>query len=582
MPSTVDFDFDIIKETTNQIRQKHRDMAMTAPYIRLWYNDPNDTKGLMLKGILRDAIKGQFQTLKNKPGSGTLQLRADHWMAQWIVKLPAQARDGVKQNVVITVETMGGANRWSGIMKFWKVTKDREGIYTIEINFIDDLQYLDFLLGPPNPALPIPVFQFPRVLPLFGPSKFIISLLVLMNAARVQSNIWQLPDDPFSITSWVDGFDISTWQMYVKCDGFFEDSSLWTILATRMNKISSVIADALEDSQQVLKYRRILTVDGETPADYGLSYVSHCRNGALVLEVVDESGFYDADGTPTGGGIAGGFWKSITTFLDGFVEDVQVFVTDDGGIYPYQYSQPGWITSLPFWSSWTVPKAPYLVVRDSPWSPIESAELTHAPASAVKTICGGDNPYVDQAIELAIQATGDMLGYFLLGGFSSAGDIAATVIMPFLRGTIFAWLEWKNFGRAQSLGWVHLWEVFQQGAENNAWSLSAIAALRAGFLATRAQTSHQFAVYGYGPYYPGMQFSIGQRIGSTLEYVYDYIFISQVEEMTLGWDITSSMDHQWDIKVGNNKAAEPISLRQTRLLMRAMDTIAEIGVRMLS
>ncbi|WP_367582383.1 hypothetical protein [Tsukamurella tyrosinosolvens] len=579
----LDFDFDLIHEATEQARRKRQELAGAPPFIRLWQNGPGEDEGLILVGIVRDSIKGQFQTLKNKPGSGTLLLRADHWMSQKVIKLPTRARYGEKQNLVVTVETMGGVNRWSGLMHHWKVTKDKEGIYLLEITFIDDLQYLDFLLGPPNPALPIPIFQFPRVLPLFGPSKFVISLLMLMNVARVESGIWQLPDDPFSLTSWVSGFDISTWQCYVKCDGFFTDSSLWTILATRMNKISSVIADALEDSQQVLKYRRILTADGETPADYGLSYVSHCNNGALVLEVADESGFYEADGTPTGGGIAGGFWRSITTFLDGFVETEETFIDDDETIYPNQYYEAGWFTSLPFWSSWTVPKSPWVVVRDSPWSAIETAELTHAPASAVKAIVGGQNPYVDQAIELAIQATGDMLGYFLLGGFSSAGDIAATVIMPFLRGTVFAWLEWKNFGRTQSLGWAHLWEVYQDGAENNAWSLSAIAALRSGFLSTKAQTSHQFKVIGgTGAFYPGLSASIGQRIGSTLEYVYDYIFISQMEEMTLAWDITSSTDHEWSIAVGNNKAAEPISLRQTRLVMKALDTISAIGCKMIS
>ena len=108
----------------------------------------------------------------------------------------------------------------------------------------------------------------------------------------------------------------------------------------------------------------------------------------------------------------------------------------------------------------------------------------------MSVVVGGDNPAADAIARLIIEAVGNLLGYFLLAGFDSLGDMAADIIMPFFVGTILAWLEWKNFSSADSLGWVHLHEVYQQGAENNAWSLAALAALRGGFKATGTLTPH--------------------------------------------------------------------------------------------
>src|SRR5690606_35850467 len=152
-------------------------------------------------------------------------------------------------------------------------------------NWIDDLQFLQFMLGPPNPLLPIPIFQFPRVLPIFGPAKWSISFLILLNLIRLNGNLWTLPDDPFAVGSWDDLFDWSDWQVLIRANPFdLDDSSTWTLLATRMNRIDSVIEDALDDAKLVLTYRRILTVDGETSDVPGVPNVA---NGALVLEVVD-------------------------------------------------------------------------------------------------------------------------------------------------------------------------------------------------------------------------------------------------------------------------------------------------------
>jgi hypothetical protein len=264
----------------------------------------------------------------------------------------------------------------------------------------------------------------------------------------------------------------------------------------------------------------------------------------------------------------------VQSFVEGFVEDTETLVTDSEVIQPDQYYQPGFLG--------TVPGYPWVVVRDSDWTAMQTSQLTWAPATAVSVIVGGDNPLADQLARLTIESVAALIGYFLLGGFSDLGTIVADIVMPFLVGTIFAWLQWENQSRGHDLGWVHLWEIFQQGAENNAWSLSAIAALRSGFLSSKSETAHQFVMGSGGPWLPGLHFGIGDRIGSTVAYVSDTIFVDQVEEMTLSWDWSSSKSYEWTVTVGTAKAAMSQAERSARLLNKALQTLANLGVHLLS
>ncbi|QGH75757.1 minor tail protein [Gordonia phage Syleon] len=570
-----------VKAQCDATRQAHRAMANRAPWVRLWANPPDDqlSRGLILRGVVNDSISGSFPFTIKDPATGTLRLRLDHYLAKWLISIPDDPE--AKKNVVISVDYMGrGKNcklRWSGMLHHWTVKKDGFGVYYLEATFIDDRQFLRFLLGPPNPALPIPVFQFPRVLPVFAPAKWGISFLILINLMRVQSNWLQLPDDPFNWSSWVSGFDPRTWQAHIKADSLLEDSSLWALLATRMNTMEEVISDTLDDAKLVMTYRRVFSVDGETPADVGMGHLSSMRNGALVFEVVDKSGYYNPAGTWYTGEMFKGLARSAVQFLEGFVESILTPVTDDQGIWPDEYYQQG------YWGQ--APNRPWIVLRDSKWSQIETGSLTWNPAGPVSVIVGGSNPYADQLASLAIKAVGNILGYFALAGFSSAGDIAESIIMPFLQGTILAWQQWKNTSRAKNLGWVHLWETYQQGGDN-AWSLAAAAALKAGFEATESKTSHEFTM-GVGPIYPGLHFMPGDRIGSTAEdIIKNKVFVDDVQVITLSWDFSSSSNGgpMWNIQVtvGTNEAGMSISERQARLVSKALATIRDIGVRMVT
>lgn len=569
-------ELDDIETTVEQWRQQLQFMRAAKPMITFYRNKEDGSPGLEYYGRVdyRDTIKASFPLKKNVSQQAVVQLRYDHYISDWMRSIPNDP--DAKKNIVIRVDMFGGALRWSGLLHHHSAKTNADGTRYMELTWNDDLQFLQFLLGPPNPLLPIPVLQWPRVLPILGPAKWACSIMVLLNLIRKEGNLWEVPDDPFDLSQWVSILPTEwhNWQVHIKCNPLpLDDSSLWTVLGTRMNPMDSVLADALDDAQLTIHWRRVFSDEGEV--EPGLLFVDQPANGALVYEIVDDSGYYSLlHGTLLDGTIVDGMARSFVTYVGGFIEDTATVGMDDESYYPDEYYQGGWLATLA--------SAPWLVIRDTSWTPANTWDLTWSPATAVSVVVGGDNPAADAAARLAIELTGNLLGYFLMGGFSSGGTIAADIIMPFIQGTIAAWLEWKNTGRSQNLGWVHLWELYQQGAENNSWSLSALAALRGGFLASQSQTSHTLDLNGYSWIIPGAHFTVGSRIGSTCRGYFNLIFVNQVEEITVSWDNSGGQALSVRVKIGDNKAAMTVGQRMARLVKKIRDILNNIGVHLLA
>lgn len=554
---------------TAELRRQRRALKTARTEVRIYKNNPDGSAGLLFVGRLdiREATKHSFPQRDNIMSSGSFETRASHHIAKFIASIPNDPEEC--KNVVIRVDRYGGLWRWTGVMHHWDV-ETRDGVDYLSATFNDDLQFLQFMLGPPNPALPLPIFQFPRDFFIFAPSRWAISVFILLQIIRLEGHPYTLPDDPFDPAQWFDIINWGDWQVHIKCPSFLEDNSLWTVIASRMNTVDSVIADALDDGQLSIVYRRIFTDEGEMVT--GL-LDNNVANGALVFEIVDRSGFTLPGGTFFSGTVFGGAVRTGLQFLTGFIEDSLVMINDDPTLTPDAYWGTSWMGTLA--------QRPAHCLRDSRYMDLQ-ARVTHSPATAVSVVVGGDNPVANAIAQLIIQATGNLIGYFLLGGFDSLGDIAADIIMPFLVGTILAWLEWKNFGRATKLGWVHLHEIYQSGAEQNAWSLSGVVAWRGGFKATDAETSHTMVIGENTWFIPGLHGSIGDRIMSTSGALrrnagIHLLFINQMKEMSL---VGEGGVDQFVIKVGENKAAMSVGERTARVLKLALDKLHDIGFRL--
>lgn len=570
--------------TTKEIRRQRKALQRAQTEIRLYRNNPDGSAGLQPVGRLNvfDVAKYNFDQQGNVSKPGMFEVRANHWLAQWIASVPNNPAEC--KNIVIRVDKFGGLWRWTGLLHHWQVYT-RDGVDYLMASFNDDMQTIQFMLAPPNPLLPIDIFQFPRDWPQFAPSCWSIGTLIWLQIVRKQAEefvfaliegLFMLVTDPFDFFQWV-GEQINllapwNWQLHVACPTFWNDSSLWTFIGSRMNTVDSVIAAALDDGQLSLSYRRYFTAEGEQAYDLWGNLLA---NGAMILNVQDKSQFHLPVGSFFSGTAAEGLIRSVLQWTDGFVEDTLNVIQDNENLYPNEYWQTGFLG--------TFAAAPALVVRDSWWNDLQSI-VTYAPATAVTVIVGGDNPTADAIVKLIIECIGDLLGYFLLGGFDSLGEIISGIVMPFLVGTILAWIEWENVARKSSLGWVHLFESYQQGAENNAWSFAALAALRGGFLATASQTSHTMVIDDSQWAIPGAHFTMKDRIASSCGALQrmgvDVLFVNQVEEMNLSGDDTGKS--KFVVKVGKNDASKTTGERMAQQMKFALDKLADIGVRLIN
>ncbi|KAB7752766.1 hypothetical protein [Mycolicibacterium mucogenicum] len=566
---------------TDEIRRRRKAMQRAKTEISIYTNPPDgQSPGLIFRGRFdpNDLVKRQFPDKKNISSAGYLKVRANHFLAKMIARIPNNPDEC--KNVIIRVDRYGGAWRWTGMMHHWLVETE-DGVDYLTATFNDDKQVFQFLLGPPNPVLPIPIWQGPRDYMSFGPTDWCASTFLWLNVLRkqVEESILAaltIPDDPGDIASWGEGVWASVnpanWQVHVKVPNFLTSSALWTFIGSRMNQADGVIASSLDDAQCVLRTRRIFTGEGETVT--GL-LDNNIANGALVAWIDDESGFGEK-GSFFGGNAAMGLARSIVQWTDGFVSDSLSLIQDDESLYPDEYWQSGWLGSLA--------AAPTVGIVDSWWNDLQS-KVTYSPATAVGVIVGGDNPTADAIAKLIIESVGNLVGYFLLAGFDSLGTIAADVIMPFLVGTILAWDQVENNGRRTNLGWVHLWEVFTRGGEANSWSLAAAAAMRGGMKATESKTSHTMVIHEGTWLMPGLHAQTGQRFWSTSGALersagVDVRFVNQLEEMTEEGDDTGYS--QFVIKAGQNKAAMSTGERSAELFNTALRTIQDVGVRLIA
>lgn len=559
------------KESIDGIRAYHAELKQAKPKVLFYKNNPDGTPGAVYQGRInfREFTRHQFPDVQNVASAGMFEVRADHYIAKWILTVPNTPEEC--KNVLIRVDMYGGEWRWTGLMHHWEVDT-RDGVDYLVATFNDDKQFVQFMLCPPNPLLPLGLFQFPRDWFVFGPSVYSITgMLMLPNILRLEGHPYTLPDDPGDIRQWDDILDWSSWQVHVKVPSFFEDSSLWTFLGSRMNSIDSIIADALEDGQLTLQYRRIFTDEGEQVT--GL-LVDDIANGALVFEVVDNSGFNKESGTWFGGNVVTGLVRSVLQRTVGDIEDALAPVVDSPQLYADEYFQDGFMASLA--------GGPIHTLRDSRFNDLQS-KLAHSPATAVSVVIGGDNPTADAIADLIISATGNLIGYFLLFGFDSLGDIASDIIMPFLVGTILAWDEHKHTRRATNLGWIHLHEVYVAGAEMNVWSLAAVAVKRGGFNATDDETSNTCVIGSNTWFIPGLHGKTGHRLGTT-NGAYrratgdGTILVAQIEEMTLQGQADG--EFEFVMKVGKNKAVMSMGERNARLFKSIMNRITDVGVHL--
>lgn len=557
---TLEQQCELIWQTTLAAEEEDRRARLVPPLMRIWNGD------LGLVGTLDSEYSASFTWLDNEVGPGQVDIPLDDPIAKWIYQVSPRIARGEKLHVFITVDKDGA--RWSGRLHDQVVEKREDGTWVLVVRFLHDMSALEHYLAWCNPFLPAFV-QFPRVFFLAGPSIWALKTALFVNLMRENfTNNFALPDDPQN-QSGAPATMMSNWPVVIKPTTFAQDmaaGTIWSVPNSRFKRWVDMAKDILEDAELSIQVRRFIAADDEQPiAGQTL------RNGALVVDIVDKSGYYTE--TSNGGDPFLGLRRTFAQFAEDFVDVLEEDVVSPG--IPASYSVPG--------LRLTDKTCPYVIYLEGEETGIESSKFIFTPSTAKQVVAGGHSfPFVNELISAAIQTAGDLLAAAIV--VPPIGGAVDAVAQVFYWDTIAAWANVESAGRASKGGWAQPFEVLASGSDR-AYTLEMLLSMRKALHDTRSWFSHEINIRDGAPWFIGDNgkghFFIGDRIGAqvigtqvvgngpTVLYVDDHtIFVDRVRELTLAWDRESPAE--WVPVIGEKEKNKDRG-------QRALAMVAELG-----
>lgn len=515
-----------------------------------------------LQHLLLDCISVHVEDPENDTGQIELELPFSHPVAQWMHDDRGRMARGEGELFHIDVEHNGV--RVTGRYESKKVKKDAKGQRTLHVVFLTDYENLKWVDLWSNPFLPA-IFQFPRIFLLAGPAIWALKTSLFLNLLRIYSSLWQIPDDPMNPLSWLDGLDMSNWDIVIKPTSFIEDvaaGTTWCLVMSRWQKWHDVSEMIMKDAELSVVTRRYRHGDPEPWPGANL------KDGALVVDIVDKSG--QMEGAANGGTWFDGFTRTIREIGADFIEDTQDELT----------GQPSWLTSQ-LADMFHTPKG-YPLVHFPADSGIET-EFTTTPAKGVIINCGGQSaPGVNEAISAGVQTIGDLVtsnlninGY----GIGAQGGAIDAVLKPFYTDTVAAWMSTKLVNRIAQSGSSHYLE-YHLDLPGKAYTLSSVMAIRAGIVATDRKKTGTVKFDAAGPYvvgWPGSghvykgdrgSFEVtGDTTGDT--------HVQRAMKATFDWSATDFA--LWELEFGRKEDEDPIA-RLMKEISNMAKAASELGV----
>ncbi|WP_433703653.1 hypothetical protein [Prescottella equi] len=491
----------------------------------------------VIRYLLFDVQDLKLSEIENNTGQASFLLDVDHYVAAWVIDKDGRRARGEGANIHIDIEIAGV--RWSGRAEPPKVERGTDGRRYVRLTFLHDYENLKWIDCWPNPFLPA-IFQFPRMFILAGPAIWSLKTALFVNLWRLNSSIWQIPDDPMNPSTWLDGLDMSNWDIVVNPTTFFQDMAAgtpWCVFASRWGTWHDVAAPILADSELTVVCRRWRTGDPDPWLGADI------KDGALVVDIVDKSGAMT--GTSHGGTIFDGLFRTIQEFTADFLDTTESLLT--GGPTSDLFV-PGRGTN----KAWPHVYYP----SDSPGS-VETV-FTDATSRGVIMNTGGHSmPGVNETISAGIQAIGDIVGNALFIG--SIGGSIDTLLRPFYEDTVAAWISVKLPQRIAEQGDSHYWEKTIE-SPGKAYTLSSLMVIRQAMWETRAYTSASMSIKAAEPYvigWPGTgDFWVGDRIITDLgAELSDRVIVNRVSQ--IDYERPRGTRGNWSVAVGPKQDEDP-------------------------
>ncbi|MEJ9078602.1 hypothetical protein WKY82_09295 [Gordonia malaquae] len=506
-----------------------------------------------LQHLLLEVVKLHVEDPENDTGPVELTIPFDHPVAQWMHDDRGRMARGEGENFHIDVEKNGV--RVSARYESKEVIKDEKGQRLLVVTFLTDYENLKWIDCWSNPFLPA-IFQFPRIFLLAGPAIWVLKTALFVNLWRIYSSIWQIPDDPMNPVKWLDGLDMSTWDIVVAPTTFAQDmaaGTTWAMFVSRWGKWHDRAEMILRDAELSVVTRRYRHGDPEPWPGADL------KDGALVIDIVDKSGHME--GAANGGSIFDGLTRTLRQIVGDMVEDVETELAADWPSAATMFEPRKGVPAVHFPADWGV----------------ETHFKTTPSKGLIMNTGGHSMPGVNEAISAGIQAGFDIVGTLLHVG--AIGGSVDALLKPFYTDTVLAWISVKLPHRKQQAGSSGYLE-YHIDLPGQAYTLSSLLAIRSAVVATSRTKSASIKFSASGPYAIGWKGSghmyKGDRAsfeveGSTLREIH----VERMSKATLDWEAHHFA--QWEAEFGPkaDEDAVDMAIRKIRELASAA---SELGV----
>lgn len=442
--------------------------------------------------VLNGPVKGSVEDTVNDAGEGNIVMLGDNPVARWMA-------DDVDEESDVHLRVTQGANVWTGKAQYIDEEMLDSGIELVTWIGLHDYQHAKKVYCYPNPWFPVQL-QWPKIYIWYGPvDTGILQLLFINLIRRYESGFLPFPD-MFGVNSYR-RLRIDDWAQVVdpRGLGIGRDTSVHAIIVTRMGQFHEVVKPLLEDAGKRLVAKRWLPGDPQPFPEY-----QTLRLPTLIWSIEDVGGVRGQTGSLLGGFVA--LLKTIAS--DGVTETTQAVPYEP----PIEYRETGrWGTKV---------ASPAVVFyRQQRWTAIEGSgqvgvrkwkrRIHKALAHAILT--GGKSPgWVNSGIKMLVNAALGWIGMIFMNPGLTLGILDDQV-----ENVVLAFARWNFAGRGEKMGRDRYGEYWETSGSTG-FSLSTIAAIRAGAHATRPYTSYELEIVNAAPYIVGLHFDLGDPVSAEI------------------------------------------------------------------
>lgn len=442
-------------------------------------------------GIARRVISGEVEDTKNDAGEGNVVMLGDDVIARWMA-------DDVPEAADVHIRVIQGGNSWSGKAQVIDEEMDETGIETVTWSGLHDWQHAKKVYCYPNPWN-VAQLQWPKIYIWYGPSRTgILQLLHVNLIRRYQPGFIPFADN-FSQASYA-RMNVDDWAQIVDPRGLgvWSDPSMHAVIVTRMGRFDEVVKPILEDAGLMLKATRWLPGDPQPFPEYAT-----LRLPTLIWSIVETGGVRG----PTGSMLDGFVQLVRSIAIDGITETTEAVPYDP----PVEYMENKWGTLV------ASPAAVFY--RAQQWTKMEGSgqagvrkwrrrvhkSLGHA------ILTGGKSPgWLNTGLKMFANA---VLGW--IGMIFMAPGLTLGLLDDQIEDVVLAFWRHNFVKRGEEMGRDRYGEVWETTGSTG-FSISTIAAIRAGANATQPYTSYELEIINGAPYMLGRHIDVGHPVSAEI------------------------------------------------------------------